>query len=382
MKTRNFAESLEKHLLPVIQYEGGDADLGWRGRLALWFLKRVSSVYRAVAQSRLYLYQRDIFNRAHCGCLVVSVGNVTVGGTGKTPMVELIAKELVKEGRRVAILSRGYRSRPDAASKNAPRVVSDGERILLNSEVSGDEPFMLAANVPGAVVIVDKNRVKSGRLAQRRFGCDILLLDDGFQYQKFPHRSTRDIVLVDATNPFGNGHCLPRGILREPAKNISRAKYICITKVGGRNTAALRAKIKSLNPGAEIMECNHAPSHLVNAFTHERRDLEELRGMKVLAFSGIASPQSFENTLRDLGTQIVETRRFVDHHRYTDQEALDIVNAAQSLGCDAVITTEKDVVRMTLRAAPPVPVYLLRIEVRFLEGETNFRRFVRDIIAP
>jgi tetraacyldisaccharide 4'-kinase len=130
------------------------------------------------------------------------------------------------------------------------------------------------------------------------------------------------------------------------------------------------------------MECNHDPSHLVDAFTRERHDLRKLRGMKVLALSGIASPLSFENTMRDLGAEIVETRRYADHHRYTDQEVLDIVNAAQTLGCDAVVTTEKDAVRMTLRAAPPIPVYYLRIKVKFLDGEAHFRRFVRDIIAP
>ncbi|MCL1910223.1 MAG: tetraacyldisaccharide 4'-kinase, partial [Kiritimatiellaeota bacterium] len=229
---------------------------------------------------------------------------------------------------------------------------------------------------------VGKNRVDSGRLAIRRFGCDILLLDDGFQYHKFPHKSTRDIVLIDANNPFGNGHCLPRGILREPAKNISRAKYICITKVGGRDTTALREKIKRLNPDAEIMECDHAPACLVDAFTRERHDLGKLRGMKALALSGIASPKNFEDTLRDLGVDIIETRRHADHHRYTEQETLDTVNAAKTFGCDAVITTEKDAVRMTLHTSPPVPVYYLRIEVKFRDGESTFRNFVHNIISP
>ena len=388
-------EKAEERLLPLIQYEGGDADAGWRARALLWTLARLSGVYRAVAQSRLYLYQRDIFNRSHCGCLIVSVGNVTVGGTGKTPMVELLAKALVKEGRKVAILSRGYRKKEksfwqklggrfksgdDAEGK--PRVVSDGKHVLLDSEMSGDEPFMLAANVPEAVVIVDKNRVKSGRLAIRRFGCDILLLDDGFQYQKFPHRDTRDIVLVDSTNPFGNGACLPRGILREPAKNISRAKYVCITKAKGRDNAALRARIKSLNPAAEIMECSHEPCEVVNAFTRERLPLGSLRGLRVLALSGIASPRSFENLLEKLGAEIIERRRYADHHRFSEQETIDTVNDTQSAGCDALLTTEKDAVRMTLRSAPPIPVYFLRIEIRFLDGEDTFHRFVRDIVSP
>ena len=174
------------------------------------------------------------------GCQVISVGNLTVGGTGKTPVVEVFACELQKAGRKVAILSRGYRKKePSFGAKLAnrlllrerripPRVVSDGQHVLLDSEMSGDEPYMLASNLPGVVVLVDKDRVKSGRVAIKQFGCDTLILDDGFQYQKLRHRV--EVVLVDRTNPFGNGNVLPRGILREPFRHIDRANFIFLTK--------------------------------------------------------------------------------------------------------------------------------------------------------
>ena len=387
--SRKALESAENSLLPLIQYEGGDQGHEWPVRLLLWALARVSAVYRAVVQTRLWLYASGIKRRYPLGCQVISIGNVTAGGTGKTPMVEKLARELADEGRKVAILSRGYRKKEKGfwakladrtrggGKPPPPRVVSDGKRLLLDSEMSGDEPYMLATNLPDVVVLVDKDRVKSGRYAIRQFGCDTLLLDDGFQYQKLMHR--RDIVLVDRTNPFGNGRVLPRGILREPAENIARASFVCITKARGGDTSALRARIRELNPTAGIMECNHDPTCLVDAFTRERSGLEKLQGLKVYAVSGIAAPLSFENSLEKLGAVLLERRHFADHHRFSQQETIDIVNRAQEIGADAVVTTEKDAVRMTRIDRRAVPVLFLRIEVKFLDGAEEFRRCVNEI---
>lgn len=387
--SRKTFEKAENSLLPLIQYEGADQGHEWPVRILLWFLDRVSGIYRAVVQTRLWLYKTGIKRRFPLGCQVISIGNVTAGGTGKTPMVEKLARELADEGRKVAILSRGYRKKErgfweklaDRTKRGGlpppPRVVSDGKRLLLDSEMSGDEPYMLATNLPDVVVLVDKDRVKSGRYAIRKFGCDTLLLDDGFQYQKLMHR--RDIVLVDRTNPFGNGHVLPRGILREPAKNISRASFICITKARSGDTTALRSRIRELNATAGIMECNHDPTALVDAFTRERHGLEKLRGMRVYAVSGIAAPLSFENSLEKLGATILERRHFADHHRFSQQETIEIVNRAQEIGADAVITTEKDAVRMTRIDRRAVPVLFLRIELVFLDGADEFRRCVNEI---
>ncbi|MBR1608687.1 MAG: tetraacyldisaccharide 4'-kinase [Kiritimatiellae bacterium] len=389
MGSRKTLEKTENALLPLIQYEGADRGHGAAASFLLWTLARISAVYAAVVQLRLFLYRTGILRRYPLGCQVISIGNVTVGGTGKTPMVEKLARELAAQGRKVAILSRGYRKKEKGFGARLadkfrfgpggapPRVVSDGRRLLLDSEMSGDEPYMLATNLPDVVVLVDKDRVKSGRMAVRKFGCDTLLLDDGFQYQKLLHR--RDIVLVDRTNPFGNGRVLPRGILREPAGNIKRASFVCITKARGGDTSALRERIRKLNPTAGIMECNHDPTCLVGAFTRERFPLSKLRGMKIVALSGIAAPRSFEASLEALGATILERRHFADHHRFSQQEIIDSVNNAQELGADAIITTEKDAVRMTRIDRCAVPVLFLRIEVTFLDGADEFRRCVEEI---
>lgn len=389
MSFRKPLESLENLLLPLIQYEGGDVGHEWPKRLLLRMLKQFSHLYFFVVQSRLYLYQTGIIRRFPLGCQVISVGNVTVGGTGKTPMVEMLARELSKEGRKVAILSRGYKKKEKnisrrfkdklkaGASATPPRIVSDGKHLLLDSEMSGDEPYMLATNLPDVVVLVDKDRVKSGRYAVKHFGCDTLILDDGFQYQKLCHRL--DLVLVDRTNPFGNGNVLPRGILREPAANIARAKFICITKVNGNDNSELRRRISEMNPKAGIMECNHEPCSLVSAFSRKHHPLGDLAGMKIVALSGIASPQSFEKSLEKLGAVILERKRFADHHRFSQQEIIDIVNEAQELGADAVVTTEKDAVRMTRIDRCAVPVYFVRIEVKFLNGVEEFQRCISHI---
>lgn len=384
----NYKERFERFLLRLIQHPGADQGHTRGIRLLLGFLEQLSLLFRGVVQARLRLYDIGILSRFPLGCQVISVGNVTVGGTGKTPVVEIIARELAAAGRKVAVLSRGYRKkeRPlyqrlllrDALSP--PRVVSDGRRVLLDSERSGDEPYMLAANLPGVVVLVDKDRVKSGRYAIRKFGCDMLILDDGFQYQRLKHR--HEVVLVDSTNPFGNGHMLPRGILREPAGNIRRAHFLFITKSDG-NTAGLRERLRALNSEAEIIECRHQPRHLTEVFSGRRLGLEQLAGLPVVVLSGIAAPFSFESSVRRMGARVLACERFTDHHRYTSREILDVVGRAVELGAAAVVTTEKDAVRLPRIAGLGLPVYFLRMEIEITKGYASFKEFVARIcFAP
>lgn len=346
-------------------------------------LKGLSYLFRMIVQTRLFFYQTGILQRYPLGCQVISVGNITAGGTGKTPVVEIFARELHKSGRKVAILSRGYRKkelpwyqRMFRATLEPPRVVSDGHHLLLDSEMGGDEPYMLASNLPGVVVLVDKNRVKSGRYAIKKFGCDTLVLDDGFQYQKLKHRL--ELVLIDKTNPFGNSNLLPRGVLREPVGNLARADFIFITKSDGR-AEDLRKRIRTLNAHAEIIECRHEPRYLRNVYSDETLPLSWLEGKRVAAFSGIAVPQSFEGFLREMGAKLAGTDRFADHHRYDAQEVIDIVNHADEVGACAVITTEKDAVRLPRLVRPAVPVYYLRVEIAILDGAENFHEAVRHI---
>lgn len=379
----NTIERLEAYLVELIQQPGADQGHSGVVKHILSLLRGVAFIFETVVRIRLFFYKFGVLRQYPMGCQVISVGNITAGGTGKTPVVEIFTRELLARGRKVAILSRGYRKkelpfwqRMFQEQIDPPRVVSDGKHVLLDSEMGGDEPYMLASNLPGAVVLVDKNRVKSARYAIKRFGCDTLILDDGFQYQKLRH--SHEIVLVDKTNPFGNGNLLPRGILREPLKNLKRADFIFITKSDG-DTEPLRAEIAKLNSFAEVIECRHAPRYLRELYGETRHELSWLAGKTVAALSGIAVPQGFENFLRELGANVVHCERYADHHRYASDEIITAINRAADLGADALITTEKDAVRFPHLSETAVPVYFLRVEIEILKGAENFQGAVAHI---
>jgi tetraacyldisaccharide 4'-kinase len=360
------------------------------------FLQMLSWGFNCIVQLRLWLYKKRILRDHPLGCLVVVVGNLTVGGTGKTPVVEKFAKALQDRGRKVAILSRGYKSKAPPFWKKAwygithtseppPRVVSDGQNVFLDSEQAGDEPYMLARNLPGVVVLVDKNRVKSGAYAIKKFGCDTLVLDDGFQY--LPIKGRLNLLLVDKTNPFGNGHMLPRGILREPVKHLKRANYVFLTKSNGRRDPELEALITRHNPEADVIECVHKPQYLQRldlppGAAGGREPLEWLKGRRVFAFSGIATPESFEKFLRDLGALLVGRERYLDHYRYEPEDLDGLYDAAERERADCLVTTEKDAVRITDPAGSPIPIYYLRLEIEIIRGASDFDEAVGRICFP
>lgn len=360
------------------------------------FLKVLSWLFSCVVQLRLWLYRKRILRDHPLGCLVVVVGNLTVGGTGKTPIVEKFASALRDRGRKVAILSRGYKSKNPPFWKKAwhgithtdeppPKIVSDGQVIYLDSEQAGDEPYMLARNLPGVVVLVDKNRVKSGAYAIKKYGCDTLVLDDGFQYLALKGRL--NLLLIDKTNPFGSGHLLPRGILREPVKHLRRANYIFLTKSNGRRDTELEALIARHKPDADIIECAHMPQYFQRmdakaGATAGRETLAWLKGRRIYAFSGIATPESFEKFLRDLGGLLVGRERFLDHYRYTAEDLDALYDAAERERADCLITTEKDAVRISDPAGSPLPVYYLRLEIQIIRGAADFDEAVGRICFP
>jgi tetraacyldisaccharide 4'-kinase len=351
----------------------------------------LSYVFSGAVQLRYYLYKHRILRNKPLGCLVVVVGNLTVGGTGKTPVVEKFARILTERGRKVAILSRGYKSKKEPLHKKLwrklthgeaapPKIVSDGKEVLLDSEVAGDEPFMLASNLPGVVVLCDKDRVKAGSYAIRKFGCDTLILDDGLQY--LPLKGKLNLLLVDKTNPFGNQHMLPRGILREPIKHLNRASYIFLTKSDGVRDDALMELIRENNPKAEIIECAHKPQFLKCVNTGEELPLSILQDARIAAFSGIASPESFESMLRGFGAEIRYNQRFLDHHRFTRQEIERIYRNAAAHKLDMIVTTEKDAVRLFEDIKATIPVYYLRLEIDILSGGEDFEEAAARICLP
>ena len=257
-----------------------------------------------------------------------------------------------------------------------PLVVSDGRHVLLDAAIGGDEPYMLASNLPGVAVLVDRDRVKAGRYAVKKFGCDTLILDDGFQYQRLKH--SIEVVLVDATNPFGNGNLLPRGILREPARHLKRADIIFLTKCRG-DTSAVVADIRRYNQAAEIVECTHAPKVLKDVWSREEFPLDWLKGKTTCTLSGIASPKGFENSLRHLGAKVVWCERYADHHRYDPSEILYALNRTADMGADALVTTEKDAVRFPRLETAPVRCLYLRIAIEILKGGENFQSLINRI---
>ena len=379
---RVILERFERYAVDVIleRREGGRAN-------ALKFvLGGFSRLYERAVQTRLGLYRRRLLRAQELGCPVVSIGNLTVGGTGKTPVAEMLARELQNRGRRVAILSRGYKSVPRPFMQRLrnklfkhldlfpPRIVSDGRRVLLDSRRAGDEPHMLAKNLPGVCVLVDKDRVKSGLHALRHFDSDLLLLDDGLQYQRLRHRI--DVVLVDRQSPFGNEHLLPRGTLREPPRNLRRASYIIVTRCGPEPDEELLTRVRKLNRTAAIIECNHAPRHWEDIKTGEKFPLEHLRGRHVGAMSGIARPESFEEGVRELGANVEITKAFADHHRFTKKEILRFLEWCDRRSLDALVTTEKDAVRFPDIDHPPVPMLFLRVEIEILRGREHWEELL------
>src|SRR2546425_109297 len=227
------------------------------------------------------------------------------------------------------------------------------------------------------VVLVDKDRVKSGRYAIEKFGCDTLLLDDGFQYWKLRGRR-QDIVLVDRQQPFGNERLLPRGTLREPPSHLARASTIFITKSDG-DTSELRRRIAQFNPTAGVIECIHHPLYLEDVFTGQRAGIDYLKGRKVASFSGIAQPESFEQSLVQLGAELVYTKRFADHHRFTQQEVLNAINRSKKRQAQHIITTQKDAVRFPKIDRRDLPIYFMRVEIKILNGADDFQDCVRKI---
>ena len=384
-KFRVWAEGLETFFLEVIFGERHD----YKANLTRAALFGGSKLFQLAVIVRRWLYNVRILRDKTLGVQVIAIGNLTLGGTGKTPVVEKFARELRDAGRNVAILSRGYRSKPRPVhelilnrllfreDQTPPRVVSDGKSLLLDSEMAGDEPYMLASNLRDVVVLVDKDRVKSGRYAIEKFGCDTLLLDDGFQYWNLRGRR-HDVVLIDRQQPFGNEHLLPRGTLREPPSHLARAHTIFITKSDG-NTAELRQRIAKLNSTAAIIECVHSPLYLEDVFTGERKTLDFLRGQKVASLSGIAQPESFEQSLVKLGAELLYSKRFADHHRFTQQEILNTINRSKKRQADAIITTQKDAVRFPKIDRRDLPFFFMRVEIKIVSGANDFQDCVSKI---
>ncbi|MDR3404381.1 MAG: tetraacyldisaccharide 4'-kinase [Chthoniobacter sp.] len=386
---RRWLEAFEEFAIDVIL----ERRYGKRALALRWFLYWLSWLFTGGVQTRLWLFRHRFLRSHHPACLVISIGNLTVGGTGKTPVVEKFARTLQDHGRRVAILSRGYKSKKPplfrrlqrkwlGMERRKPRIVHDGQRLLLDSRFAGDEPFMLAKSLGNVIVLVDKDRVRAAMHAIREMKCDTLILDDGMQYLHLKHRL--EICLIDAQAPFGNEYLLPRGTLREPPENLRRANFIFITKTPKRGNAELIERIREYNRTAEIVECRHQPLYLRNLYDpDDRKPLEYLKGKYIAAISGIARPESFEQSLVALGANLEITKSFADHHRFTDRELQEFASRCSRRDLEFIVTTEKDSVRFPAKLTGlETPVYYLRVEIEILSGHESWESLVERLCAP
>jgi tetraacyldisaccharide 4'-kinase len=348
----------------------------------------LSFIFLLIVKIRVWLYQKRLLYSQSLGCHVIVVGNITMGGTGKTPVAEYLAKLLLTMGRKPAIISRGYKSKNESRCKKflrwlthspdrPPKIVSDGKNVLLDSELAGDEPYMLAKNLRGVPVIVDKDRIKAGRYAIKRFGSDVLILDDGYQYLRL--RSTLRMVLIDKNNPFGNYRFIPRGILREPLSHLDRASCIFLTKSNGVRNHGLEQEIHSVNYGIQIVECCHRLCYFVSHDDRKILPLEILRGKDVAIFCAIASPDGFEQFILSLGANIIYKKRYIDHHRFTNTELTGINERAKN--ADFLITTEKDAVRIASNFKFDIPFFYMRIRIQFLHNEHWVQHLLTEALA-
>lgn len=303
-------------------------------------LTLLSHIYRITGLIRIKLYETGILRTKRLPCPVICVGNLTTGGTGKTPTVIAIARLLQEKTVRITILSRGYKRK----SQSPMIVVSDGVRMIATPGEAGDEPYLIASSLRDIPVIVGADRYCSGRYAIDHFQSNLFILDDGYQHIRL-HRDL-NILLIDATNPLGNGHLLPKGILREPLSALRRAHGMIISRANEGDAAGVERLIRSYNRESPVFYAYYRPVDIADLRGHTL-GLPYIRGKSLLLFSGIANPHSFRNSIANLGGVIKGELIFPDHHWYTDKDIEKIRTEAMRLSADAVITTEKDAVRLT-----------------------------------
>lgn len=355
--------------------------------LIMGILYIFSLIYGLLVNIKLAGYKYGIFQKQKLDCFVISLGNVTVGGTGKTPTAQRLARDIRDMGYRVVILNRGYR----AKWHGEVGIVSDGKRLHMDAAEAGDEAYMLAKHLPEVPVLIGAERAKTGRYAMEHFGAEVVILDDGYQHWQLER--DLDILLVDAVNVFGNGYILPRGTLREPISHISRADICLMTKVDQAAAGScdyIRETVHRYNPEARIVESIHQPRCFIPLtewyvnIASQGIDIAQMRGKRIMAVSAIGNPASFEQTLSDLGAVIIESLRYPDHHDYAMSEMTDIFQQAENAGAEAIVITEKDAVKIPADVAREkwsIPIYVICVEVNFQKGSEGLANLLKKRLA-
>jgi len=330
-------------------------------------LRLVSAFYEALLNLRLSLYRLGVFKTRKLGVRVISVGNLTLGGTGKTPAVMMIAEMLRDKGFKPAILSRGYKG----DNEDDIGIVSDGKNILLSAEAAGDEPLMMAERLKEVPVVQGRDRYRAGLLAAERFEVDTFILDDGFQHLAL-HRDL-NILLCDRKNPFGNGVVFPAGDLREPVRQSGRADLIMLTRCSKEEGSETFTDFN--NPSAPVIKTALRLDSLVRLDNGERIDPRSLERQPVAVFCGIVRPEDFFRTVEGAGAKLVMRENFPDHYRYTDQELKALEKNAEAAGARFLVTTEKDAVKLKGRKFS-IPLLAAQVSFEIMEGAEILERLI------
>lgn len=339
--------------------------------LSSLILPPLSAIYSVVTRARITGYQRGWLSVSKLSAPVISVGNLTTGGTGKTPLVEWICKAVVHEtGKRVCVLSRGY----GRANPQSQVVVSDGTKLLAAEREAGDEPYLLAQNLLGvAAVVSNPERFAAGEWAIKNLSSEVFVLDDGFQHLRLAR--DLDIVTIDATNPWGGGGLLPYGRLREPRAGLSRADCIVVTRTEqAEDTLSLTESVQRL-AGAIPVFTSRMMASGIHRLNGESVADDDLPAQPVAAFCGVGNPESFFNQLRQEGYTPVFTRAFADHHNFSQADLNQLIKEAKNHGATGLITTAKDALKLASLELD-LPCYVLEIKIS-VDDETGLMKMIR-----
>ncbi|MFQ5714849.1 MAG: tetraacyldisaccharide 4'-kinase [Candidatus Scalinduaceae bacterium] len=346
-----------------------------RGFLATLIRSSLSAFtypYLAVLNTRNTLYKYGIVKSKRLPVKVISIGNITTGGTGKTPLVEFSAKYLQKKGRKVAILSRGYGDQNHSLTNDNPKT----------KEFVNDEYLILRENLKDVPTLLGRDRVQNAKKAIKDHDVDCLILDDGFQHLRI--KRDLDIVVIDSLNPFAEEILIPRGTLREPLKNLNRADLFVLSHCSLNDEDTLKsiyAKLHHINPDIPVCESIHKPVNIDRIKDNSLLEPEWLKGKKIYGLCAIGNPESFASTLRELGADVIRLRVFHDHHSYTQEELDGVITEAKALDTDAIVVTQKDVVKIRNRNINDANILSLKVEMQITKGMEYYKEAMDRAVA-
>jgi tetraacyldisaccharide 4'-kinase len=341
-------------------------------KIFLFPLCLLSFFYGLLVRLRVWFFAQGVFRSYFLPCKVISLGNITLGGTGKTPLASYLAEFIKEKGLRVAILSRGYKGK----FSGLYGVVTDGEETFMDARQAGDEPYLLSMKLKGIPIIIGKERRISGRFAIERFRSQVIILDDGFQH--LPVKRDVNLLLLDARDPFGNGYLFPRGVLREPLGQMKRADAVILTKTDQcDNITKLKENLARWTEDRPIFAMKYAA---VGVRVLKERDvlpIAVLRNKKIWAFTGIGNPESFRKTIANLESQVLGFVSFPDHYWFKPEDIQKLMEEGEEKGAEALVTTEKDAVRLEGLATGKIPLWVVCIKPDFIIGEQKkFEEFL------